>query len=47
MSFTEAFILSLSSLSLNQGSSDEITFTVNCSYEEVIYERKSILEGKK
>ncbi|MEM4260967.1 MAG: hypothetical protein QXG00_07035 [Candidatus Woesearchaeota archaeon] len=40
--FTEAFLLSLSSLSLTTGSAEEITFTCNFSYEEILYERKSI-----
>ena len=40
--FTQAFLLNLSSISLNTGSSDEVVFTANFSYEEVIYETKSI-----
>jgi len=45
MRFTEAFILSLSSLALTTGTAEEITFTVNCSYQELLYERKSIYTG--
>ena len=40
--FTEAFLLGLSSISLNMGISDEITFTANFSYEEIKYETKGI-----
>ena len=40
--FTEAFLLGLSSISLNMGISDEITFTANFSYEEIKYETKTI-----
>jgi hypothetical protein len=42
MRFTEAFILSLSSLALTTGSSEELTFSILCSYQELLYERKSI-----
>jgi hypothetical protein len=41
-SFTEAFLLSLSSLSLNMGTSDEISFTCNFSYEEIKFDIKTI-----
>jgi len=40
--FTQAFLLSLSSLSLNNGSSDEILFSCGFSYEEIFYESKNI-----
>jgi len=40
--FTNAFLLTLSSLSLDTGVSEEITFTANFSYEEVKYETKSV-----
>lgn len=40
--FTNAFILSLSSLTLTTGTADELTFTITCSYEELFYERKNI-----
>jgi hypothetical protein len=40
--FTNAFILSLSSLPLTTGTADEMTFTITCSYSELLYERKSI-----
>jgi len=43
--FTEAFLKNLSSLSLSQGISDEITFTANLSYEEVKYETKSVFSS--
>lgn len=43
LSFTQCFLLSLSSLSLEQGSSEEITFTCNFSYEEINYTTESIL----
>lgn len=43
--FTEAFLLSLSSMSLTTGTADEITFTCNFSYQEILYERKSIYVG--
>jgi len=39
--FTEAFLTSLSSLSLGQGVSEEVTFTCNFSYEEIFYETKA------
>ena len=35
--FTELFLLNLSSLQLSMGSSDEVTFTCNFSYEEIDY----------
>jgi hypothetical protein len=38
--FTEAFLLTLGSLSLDMGISEEITFTANFSYEEIFYETK-------
>ena len=38
--FTEAFLTTLGSLSLNQGISEELTFTANFSYEEIKYETK-------
>lgn len=38
--FTNAFLLSLSSISFNMGISDEIVFTCNFSYEEVFYKTK-------
>jgi len=41
--FTEAFLLSLSSMALTTGSAEEITFTCNFSYSEILYERFSIL----
>lgn len=40
--FTEAFLLSLSSLSLQQGVSEEVTFVTNFSYQEIFYETKAI-----
>jgi len=45
MRFTEAFILSLSSLALTTGTAEELTFSVVCSYQELLYERKSIYIG--
>jgi len=39
--FTEAFLTSLSSLSLDQGISEEVTFSCSFSYEEIFYETKS------
>lgn len=42
MRFTNAFILSLSQLNLTTGTAEELTFTINCSYEELLYERKNI-----
>ena len=41
--FTQCFLLTLSSVSLLAGSSEEVSFTGNFSYEEVKYERKSII----
>jgi len=38
--FTELFLLNLSSIQLAMGSSDEVTFTCNFSYEEIDYELK-------
>jgi len=38
--FSEAFLLSLGPISLNQGISDEITFLCNFSYEEILFESK-------
>jgi hypothetical protein len=43
--FTEAILLSLSSLALTTGTADELTFSVICSYQELLYERKSIYIG--
>jgi len=40
--FTEAFLLSLSSLALNTGVSDEVAFTSNFSYQEIFYESKTV-----
>jgi hypothetical protein len=40
--FTEAFLLGLSSLSLNNGVSEEVTFAANFSYQEIFYESKNI-----
>ncbi len=40
--FTNCFLVSLSSVALNFGSADEILFTSNWSYEEVLFERKNI-----
>ena len=40
--FTEAFILSLTGLNLTTGTATELTFTITCSYQELLYERKSI-----
>jgi len=40
--FTEAFLLSLSSLTLNTGTSDEVTFSCGFSYQEIFYEAKTI-----
>jgi len=40
--FTEAFLLSLSSLSLNMGTCDEISFTCSFSYEEIKFDIKDI-----
>jgi hypothetical protein len=40
--FTEAFLLSLSSISLDMGVSEEVSFTTNFSYEEIKYETKDI-----
>ena len=45
MRFTEVFILLLSSLALTTGSAEELTFSIGCSYEELLYERKSIYVG--
>lgn len=41
--FTEAFLLGLSSLSLVNGDSEEVTFTCNFSYQEIFYEPKTVL----
>ena len=40
MIFTDLFLLNLSSIQLSMGSSDEVTFTCNFSYEEILYELK-------
>lgn len=42
--FTEAFLLGISSISLVNGSSEEVTFTTNFSYQEIFYQPK-IVEG--
>jgi len=42
LTFTKCFLLSLSSMSLENGTSDEVTFTTNFSYEEINYQLKSI-----
>lgn len=39
--FTEAFLVTLSSISLDAGISEEIPFSCNFSYEEIFYETKS------
>lgn len=39
--FTQAFLLTLGSVSLDAGISEEVTFTVNFSYEEIFYETKA------
>jgi hypothetical protein len=41
--FTEAFLLSLSSLPLDNGISEELVFTCNFSYETLSYEKKSVM----
>jgi hypothetical protein len=41
-SFTECFLVSLGSLPLVMGASDEVTFTCNFSYEEIKYRTVSI-----
>jgi len=40
--FTECFLLTLSSLSLEMGGSEEVTFTANFSYQEVLFQTKGI-----
>jgi hypothetical protein len=40
--FSECFLLTLSSLPLEMGTSEEITFTSNFSYEEISYDTKGI-----
>ncbi len=40
--FTNAFLLTLSSLSLSQGTAEEITFSCTFSYEEIFYDLISI-----
>lgn len=40
--FTNAFLISMSSLSLEMGSSEEITFACNFAYQEIKYETKSV-----
>ena len=40
--FTQALLLNLSSISLVQGISDEVTFSCNFSYEEILFETKDI-----
>lgn len=39
--FTNAFLLSLGSISLQMGVSEEVTFSTNFSYEEIFYETKT------
>lgn len=43
MTFTNCFLLSISSLSLETGNSEEITFSTNFSYEELKYDTESVL----
>lgn len=43
--FTEVFLLSLSSFALTQGSSDEMIFTTNWSYEEIGFSTESVLNS--
>lgn len=43
--FSEAFLLSISSLPLTTGTSDEITFTVNMSYQEILFTPQSIMDS--
>ena len=40
--FTGAFLVGLSSINLNMGISEEITFSTNFSYQEIFYETKNI-----
>ena len=40
--FTQAFLLSLGALALTTGSSEELTFTCSFSYEEILYETKTV-----
>ena len=42
MRFTNAFITNLSSLPLTTGTAEELTFTIQCSYSELLYERVSV-----
>lgn len=44
-SFTEAFLESLSSLSLNMGVSEELTFSCTFSYEEIKFVIKDVMNG--
>jgi len=39
---TEAFLLSLGSIALNTGTSDEVTFSCNFSYQEIFYDAKNV-----
>lgn len=41
--FTEALLLSLSSLTLNMGASDELTFSCTFSYEEIQFDIKDVM----
>jgi len=43
--FTNAFLLTLSSMPLTFGTSDEVTFTCNFSYEEITYTQKDPMTG--
>ena len=45
VSFTEMFLLNLSSIQLTMGSSEEVTFVCNFSYEEILYEQKDVMIG--
>jgi hypothetical protein len=43
--FTDAFLLNLSALPLQQGVSEELIFSCNFSYSEVVYELKDVMTG--
>jgi len=43
--FTKAFLLNLSSMPMTFGTSDEVVFTANFSYEEMLYEQKNPMTG--
>jgi hypothetical protein len=45
MIFTNAFLLNLSSVSLQMGDSSEVTFTTNFSYEEIEYQQLNPMIG--